>query len=130
MARLHHPITPLARRVGAAALVLVFVLAQTLGLVHRGLHAELPHAGHGSAVASVGSADVTGIAQALQEMVGDHEDASDCRLFDVLAQAGCGPSAVLALAFLPPAGHALMACLDFVARWVTMFDARGPPATR
>ena len=119
-----------ARRIALAALLLVFVLAQTLGWIHRGLHGAASEGRHGSSPAAVAHAEVSGTAAAMQDLFGNHADTSDCRLFDVLGQAGCAPAPSFALPTPVSASYLLATHADFVARWVALFDARGPPASR
>lgn len=118
------------RRVAVSALLVAFVLAQALGWMHRGLH------GSGAAPAAVASLHAQGersahaLSSGIAGLFDGHADASDCRLFDAIAQPGCAPShaAVLPLPLLQAvllASHG-----DFVARWSALFDARGPPPSR
>jgi hypothetical protein len=121
----------LARRIAVAVLLLVFVMAQTLGWIHRGLHGSASEAWrHGSPVAAVAQVEVTGVSAAMQDLFSSHADISDCRLFDVLGQPGCAAAPLLALPTLVPASYLLATHADFVARWAALFDARGPPASR
>lgn len=114
------------QRAAILALVVVLVLAQTLGWLHRGLH------GTPSVVQTV----VTGgQAQAVSSEVGakafGHETGTtECRLYDVLAQPGCAPAPLLVLPVALPASIVAATLGDFVARWAALFDARGPPASR
>lgn len=119
-----------ARRIALAALLLVFVLAQTLGWMHRGLHGAASDGQHGSSPAAFAQLEVSGAAAAMQDLFSSHADTSDCRLFDVLGQPGCAPAPLLALPALIPASYLLATHADFVARWAALFDARGPPASR
>jgi hypothetical protein len=66
---------------------------------------------------------------ALDHLFAPHEDAGDCRLFDALGQQ---PGGVMAGPTYPPVKPPNMHRLRrlegaFVARWATLFDARGPP---
>lgn len=117
---------------------LCILFAQTLGLVHGiahgpihgdvgtqitqavAAHAEQSHHAPGNAQVAPG---------ALETLFPQHEDAEDCRLFDALGQQ---PGATLAGPVHPPAVPPCMQRLRrlegaFVARWATLFDARGPP---
>ena len=125
-ARSLHPHTASTRILGW---LLVFILAQTLGWVHRGLHA-MPHgpaasvAGHVLAPHAAG--DHAGHSWADRLFAG-HTQASDCQLFDGLTHAEGVPASPLALGLLPT----VVVCASaggVVAGWCTVpFDARGPP---
>ena len=114
---------------------LCILFAQTLGLAHGIAHgpvhgdvgtqaaqAVAAHPGHAHGNAQV-APDV------LETLFAQHEDAEDCRLFDALGQQ---PGAAMAGPVHPPAVPPCMQRLRrlegaFVARWATLFDARGPP---
>lgn len=113
------------------AFVLLCVLgAQTLGVMHsfahanaRPMHANPGAAGHAMVPELVHAQD------ALEPWFADHEDAGDCRLFDALGQqpgtVAAGPAYPPVLPpFMPRLRRLEGAC---VARWATLFDARGPP---
>ncbi|RZL86998.1 MAG: hypothetical protein EOP82_28215 [Variovorax sp.] len=119
-------------RTRAILCVLAFAmwLATTLGFVHRTVHNPLTaHA----PIVSVEALDTEAAGHAhhgLTALFGDHTNA-DCRLYDQLSHgpaALCVPLLVLPMA-LPAA---TFACLEgeAIARWVALFDARGPPSTR
>lgn len=119
-----------AHRLAVLALLAAFVLAQALGWIHRGLHGESGPswraAGTAHELSEPGGAE-GGIFEAL---FGSHADASDCRLFDVVAQPAMA-SAKPALAPLGPSTALLLAShAGFVVRWCALFDARGPPPSR
>jgi hypothetical protein len=123
------PSRPAAQRLAVLALLVAFVLAQALGWIHRGLHGE---SGPSWPAATLHEpAEPRGGQPALSEaLFGSHADASDCRLFDVLAQPALA-SARLAVLPLPlPTAVLLASHGDFVARWSALFDARGPPPSR
>ena len=123
--------TTAARRAAVAMLLLVFVLAQSLGWMHRALHGTGGAAStmkvslHASVHAPREQAEA-GIAGLFR----GHAEASDCRLFDALAQPGCAAAAVVVLPLSLPTAVLATAHGDFVARWSALFDARGPPPTR
>jgi hypothetical protein len=123
-----------ARPAQASALlcVLAFALwfAATLGLVHRTIHG---HAGlHAPAVAV--SAAEEGEADhgphGLSALFGTHTDA-ECRIYDQLSHgpAALGVPAVVLPAMLPAAVFLYLEG-EVLARWVALFDARGPPSAR
>ncbi|MDB5732281.1 MAG: hypothetical protein JWQ03_2176 [Variovorax sp.] len=127
------------------ALALALGLASTLGFVHRVLHgpAGASRVATTFAAASVQTQtrpgvqaqaakapDAVDLRSSLLALFGTHADA-DCRLYDQLAGGASAltvPLVVLPLV-LPTAtfdyfrGEAL-------ARWVALFQARGPPVTR
>ncbi|MBE7368592.1 hypothetical protein [Ramlibacter pallidus] len=122
------PSTP--RRIAVAMLLLVLVLAQTLGWVHRSLHGSATEGWrHGSPLLTAVAAE-SSAAAAVQDLFSTHADTSDCRLFDVLGQPGCAPAPLVALPALVPATFIVLTHAEFVARWAALFDARGPPASR
>ena len=108
------------------ALAVALWFAGTLGLMHRALHVPgLPaaaeqalqvahkHAGH-----------------QLAGLFGDHTDA-ECRLYDQLSHGSAAPGVPLVVLpmLLPSATFAFLQG-EAIARWVALFDARGPPSTR
>lgn len=114
------------------ALAVALWLASTLGLMHRVLH---PGAGNAPASAAVAQAHGVGHAHkvghgGLLALFGEHVDA-DCRLYD---QAAGGAAALsIPLVVLPivlPMARFHFFLGEAIARWVTLFDARGPPLTR
>jgi len=117
-----------ARR-GVVLLLALFVLAQTLGLVHRGLHGDAgnppsaPAGMHAHAVTSETEQSPGWI----DGLFGDHADPSGCLLFDVIAQPGCAPAYALIQPVLLPNAFLAATRAAFVARWSALFDARGPP---
>jgi len=137
----HTALTPALNRsvlpARAIAIVLMVALwfAGTLGLVHGTLHAPgLAHA-HALADANAQAADSDGAhvhaaPRGIAGLFGDHSDA-ECRLYDQLSH-GSGalgvPTLVLPV-LLPTATFAYLQG-EAIARWVALFDARGPPSTR
>lgn len=125
-ARSLHPHPAAARILGW---LLVFILAQTLGWVHRGLHA-LPHgpaapvAGHTLVPHAVGD---HGAHSWVERLFADHTQSSDCRLYDTLTHAEGLPVSSLPLVVVP--ALALWVPVEGVAtgRSTVSFDARGPP---
>lgn len=115
------------------ALLVFFILAQTLGWMHRSLHgAPAPAAATRLEALSSGMASTHGHHRegGLHGLVPAHQDASDCQLFDAVTHAD-GLPAALAVAGLPPATAAPEgAPTAFVARHAALFDARGPPVLR
>lgn len=117
------------------ALAVSLWLASTLGLMHGVLHIHVP----GAPVPALAQAQpVTldaSMAQAharhgLLALFGVHADA-DCRLYDQLAGGAAAPSVplvVLPIALPMARFHYFLG--EALARWVSLFDARGPPLTR
>lgn len=113
------------------------VLAQSLGWIHPIVHLPSSIAGiHATDEAGAHHRPVSGhdghgheAGSWLASLFGDHEDGTDCRLFDAAGQQVFMASGPAALAAVIPAGCLLRAQAgDFVARWAALFDARGPPA--
>ena len=109
------------------ALMVALWVAGTLGLVHRSVHVPgLPHA-----VAVQPAADTHAHGHWVLTLFGQHHEDADCRLYDQLAH---GPAALgvpmIVLPLVLP-----VAVFDYLegqalARWVALFDARGPPSSR
>jgi hypothetical protein len=130
---------PTALRPLAWLLVAALCLASTLGLLHRTVH--LPGPSHAAVLAAPTDAKQAAAAHAhshaaalhgLLALFGGHDDGDlQCRLYDQLAHGSALPSvALLVLPVVLPT-----AVFDFMqgealARWVLLFDARGPPAAR
>lgn len=117
------------------ALAVSLWLASTLGLMHGVLHIHVP----GAPVSALAQAQPVALdastAQAharhgLLALFGVHADA-DCRLYDQLAGGAAAPSVplvVLPIALPMARFHYFLG--EALARWVSLFDARGPPLTR
>jgi len=129
----------LSTRVIAIALVVALWVAGTLGLIHRSLHvpglgqpAAAAQASHGeeARVQAAHVSHVPHVPHGIASLFGDHTDA-ECRLYDQLSH-GSGalgvPTLVLPV-LLPSATFAYLQG-EAIARWVALFDARGPPSTR
>jgi hypothetical protein len=126
----------LSTRAIAVALVVALWFAGTLGLIHRSLH--VTGLAQAAAAAQAGHADDSGghashtshVSHGIASHFGDHPDA-ECRLYDHLSH-GSGvlgvPTVVLPM-LLPSATFAYLQG-EAIARWVALFDARGPPSTR
>jgi hypothetical protein len=114
------------------ALALAVWLASTLGLMHRVVHLPTTPAVVQQHIAPVVSGALSHghDHRGLLALFGVHADA-DCRLYDQLA--GGAAALSVPLVVLPIALP--MACFHYflgeaLARWVSLFDARGPPLTR
>lgn len=125
----------LPARLLAAMLVVALWFAGTLGLMHRSVHLQglAPAAqahghvqGHGHAQGH----DAAHAPHGLAKLFGVHSDA-DCRLYDQLSHgAGLPGVPVVVLPVLPPAASFAVLQGEALARWVALFDARGPPPAR
>jgi len=115
-----------------AVLAIALWFAGTLGVMHRSLHVPgLPAA---AATVQVAQAADKGAhvhaGHGVVSLFGDHTDA-ECRLYDQLSHGSSVPGVPLVV--LPVLLHsATFAYLqgEAIARWVALFDARGPPSTR
>lgn len=127
-------------------LALAVWLAATLGLMHETMHvpglkaigAAATQAGrgdrgdHAHQVDRTDRADPTDHgAHGLHALFAGHHSDADCRLYDQLAHGSAMPSVpfVALPIFLPTATFAWFEG-EVLARWVTLFDARGPPLSR
>ena len=111
------------RRLACSTLLLALVLAQTLGLVHRIVHA--PIGGHPAMSASVSGAGDNGWLKAL---FAGHSSEQGCDLYDQLSHADALPQAPTA-AILVPDLDAVLPChaVGQAAAQAAGFLARGPP---
>lgn len=118
-----------ATRALVVALAFALWFAGTMGLLHRSLHVPgLPAASAAAATAHAGHRHDTG--HTLASLFGVHNDA-DCRLYDQLAHGAGAPGVPLVvLPMLLPAATFAYLQGEAIARWVALFDARGPPSTR
>ncbi|GAA4334157.1 hypothetical protein GCM10023165_09830 [Variovorax defluvii] len=109
-------------------LALALWLATTLGLMHRTLHG---HALSHAPAAAAGQSETGHPVHGLSALFGGHGSDADCRLYDQLSH---GPAALCVPALmLPvqlPAATFLFLLGEALARWVALFDARGPPPAR
>lgn len=125
-ARPRHPHPAAARILGW---LLVFILAQTLGWVHRGLHA-MPHGPSAPVAGHVLAPHAAGDHAShswTERLFADHTQSSDCRLYDALTHAEGVPVSPLPLVAVP--ALAVMVSVGRVCegRCTVPFDARGPP---
>ena len=110
--------------------VLAFALwaATTLGLLHGTLHGAAVSAHADAATGAV--AGKAAASRGLSALFGVHSEA-ECRLYDQLshgAAAPCVPPVLLPV--LLPAASFVWLEGEVFARWIALFDARGPPSTR
>ena len=132
----------LSTRAIAIALVVALWFAGTLGLIHRSLHvpglgqpAAAAQASHGeeARVQAAHVSHVPHVPHGIASLVGDHTDAGG-RLDGLYDQLSHGSGALgvptLVLPVLLPSATFAYLQGEAIARWVALFDARGPPSTR
>ena len=113
------------------ALAFALWIAGTLGVMHRSLHVPgLTEAAAATGVLAQAQGDVHKHAHGLGSLFGEHTDA-ECRLYDQLGDGSATPSVPLVVlpVLLPSATFAWLQG-EALARWVALFDARGPPSSR
>jgi hypothetical protein len=119
-----------SRRAWLWLVLFALVAAQTLGLMHRVVHAD--RGGNVAALAAQFQQD-QGPAAGESWVAGlfsSHDDPG-CRLFDQLGQGAMIPELpALNLPVLAPAFVLLWFQGEYLARWAALFDARGPPSVR
>ncbi|MET0311546.1 MAG: hypothetical protein ABW051_05805 [Burkholderiaceae bacterium] len=121
----------LGRRFVFAGLLFAFLAMQTLGFMHRVEHG--PAHGLGAAVAAVAHeaahAHSDDHGHAGPGLFSSHDDGSpSCQVYDQLSHADfVAPAGACALPSVPPSFRILFFQGEAVARWATLFDARGPP---
>ena len=117
---------PRSTRALAVVLAVALWFAGTLGLMHRSLHVP----GLPAAAAQAAQIVHKHTAHHLASLFGDHTDA-ECRLYDQLSHGSAMPGVPLVVLpmLLPSATFAFLQG-EALARWVALFDARGPPPTR
>ena len=135
-AALHPRLPHTMRRWLLALLVLAMVAMQTLGAMHAVVHGL----GNGEMPASLQSHALQGKPQdvhvvhahsTLLDLFTGHGSAVDCQLFDQVSHDYGLAKAVMALAAAPvPVFLYQYFQGEAVARWATLFDARGPPYLR
>ncbi|RSZ42797.1 hypothetical protein [Variovorax beijingensis] len=124
----NRPILPI--RAIAVALVVALWFAGTLGLIHRTLHVPGMAQAHAAALAAHPEGAHEHAAHGVGDLFGDHSDA-ECRLYDQLSHGSGAPGVPMVVlpVLLPSATFAYLQG-EAIARWVALFDARGPPSTR
>ncbi len=110
------------------ALAFALWIAGTLGVMHRSLH--VPGLEQAQAQAHAQGVVHKHSAHGLESLFGEHTDA-ECRLYDQLGDGSATPSVpLLVLPMLLPAATFAFLQGEAIARWVALFDARGPPSAR
>lgn len=114
-------------------LVALLLLAQTLALVHGVVHGtrhgpDVALQAHGDATHAASAPDRHGLFEAA---FSGHGEASDCRVYDQLGHSDALPGVPMLILPLAPAAFLLQYFQgEALARWVALFDARGPPSFR
>lgn len=123
---MHRMTGPLRVRLALWWLVLALVLAPTLGRMHQVVHAPAL----GGAVAHThAAAEPAGDAVDAPHALFSGHAGSDCQLLDQQLLGGAPLTLALALPpALPDAAPVAQASLPAGARWLSPFQARGPPA--
>lgn len=117
---------PRSTRALVVVLAVALWFAGTLGLMHRSLHVP----GLPAAAAQAAQIVHKHTAHHLASLFGDHTDA-ECRLYDQLSHGSAMPGVpLLVLPMLLPSATFAFLQGEALARWVALFDARGPPPTR
>ncbi|MBA2673029.1 hypothetical protein [Ramlibacter sp.] len=120
---------PSRARALAWLLVCALVLAQALALMH-GISHGLRHAERAAATHPAGAVQSVAVPSGwVDALFSAHsDDSSTCKLFDSLSHTAPPSCAVLAVPMgIPPYLLPLLAG-EALARWVALFDARGPPS--
>ena len=116
-------------RAFVALLAFALWMSGLLGVMHEAVH--VPGLAAVAASLDKGSHDHHDQAgHGLASLFGAHTDA-ECRLYDQLAHGASAPTvpAVVLPMLLPSATFAYLQG-EAIARWIALFDARGPPSTR
>jgi len=123
------PVTLRLRGLRRALLLLLtaLVLVQTMGVLHRVVHA------HGPISASSVSQQVAGVTDEnlvrdLQRLWGEHSNSAECQLFDQTCPDALHRPAVLLMPLLPPIRWMTAALQERFALVERFYAARGPPA--
>lgn len=110
-----------------AALLILFLLAQTVGWMHRSLHGpengtRLTQTGHSAATSHAPSG--------LDGLFASHDAPSKCKLFDAVLHPGCASAPPLVNGPAPVAPALTEPQQAAIAGQTKPYDARGPPAFR
>lgn len=131
---MHQQLRARTHRAAVIGLALVLWLVATLGLVHRTVHN--PGLSQSLAERFIGAPasaeDSSHVHVHIGGLFATHGDGDlQCRLYDQLAGGAPLPSLpMLLLPALPPAAVFAFFEGEALARWVALFDARGPPSAR
>lgn len=114
-------------------LLLALVLAPALGLVHGVLHgsaghAPIPHSHATSGMEDNKQSASQGVEGLVEQLLPAHESA-DCRLYDQQAHGDTAPGMLMLVLPYVPIGFIVRdQAGQGMARFVALFDARGPPS--
>ena len=125
--RLHSPL----RCAIVFGLALALWFAGTLGLLHGALHGHGAASGHAVALQPDAPGDDHAASGAGKLFDGHADGDNQCRLYDQLSGGHALPvlpPLVLPLVLPTASFHYFLG--EALARWVALFDARGPPAAR
>jgi hypothetical protein len=118
-------------RQGLLVLALLVLLAQSLGLAHRFVHATNLGTGHAQVMAEGSQAEAAEPSAATPapwgRAFGEHKTSADCQLYDQLCHDALGFALSCVLAFVVPTAWLrwrLRECFGLHARF---FSARAPP---
>ena len=115
-------------------LVWALLLSQTLGLVHGVVHGftgDAAYAALNKSSVQTNTAMQSAGKGGLASLFSSHTSPADCRLYDQASHGCILPSvAALALPVLLPSSMVAIFQGESLARWVALFEARGPPLTR
>lgn len=122
---------PLARQALACVLVMALLWAQSLGLWHSVVHGDASHGGRADAVAQMAAQEPGQAPSLLQRLFVGHQYDADCQFFDQHSHGDALTGVSAAIAVLAPPAAVLVASHALaVARWLALFQARGPPSVR
>lgn len=109
-------------------LLVLVLLAQSLGQMHGVLHAGPPHIHTAAQDQATGHRHAQAGDPELGQLFGGHGQAKDCRLYDQISHAECMPAAALLLALVLPAPTLTTGSPEAVHTRPTLrVQARGPP---
>ncbi len=119
-------------RQGLLVLALLVLLAQSLGLAHRFVHASNSGLAHVQAMAEGSQAEAAVPPAATPApwgwIFGEHKSTADCQLFDQLCQHAIAAVLSLTLAFAMPTAWLRLGLRERFALHARFFSARAPPA--
>ena len=119
-------------------LACALLLSQTLGFMHGVVHGPIREsytaatAASSNAQLALQSASEAGepLGHWVDALFSSHHGDNDCRLFDQASHGSAAPQvAALALPAVLPSLVVAYFEGEALARWATLFDARGPPLT-
>ena len=119
-------------RQGLLVLALLVLLAQSLGLAHRFVHATSLGTGHAQAMAEGSQAEAAVPPAATPApwswVFGEHKTTADCQLYDQLCHDALGLAWSGVLAFAVPKAWLRWRLRERCGLHARLFSARAPPA--